>query len=220
MLPPSAVRRYAQTGPNNWPAQLQICGDPPGSSNCAKAQYNARCDRTLRLHFSSLLLLMLMRSEQRSRLLAWCSLPRTGPPGTLPCLLAMLSQRTFPGAHLCDLRWRGIHGWVHAPGVGRPGHAVVHLVGCPNTYRLSTQRHSCACIVIGCVCGPLTPMPLESCLHPTYHSVVSFTLAHESCLPGTHPKLQPHTTFLSTTRGSRRRTSPTDVRGLSEWNGA
>ena len=33
-------RRYAQTGPNNWPAQLQICGDPPGSSNCASTSYD------------------------------------------------------------------------------------------------------------------------------------------------------------------------------------
>jgi len=33
--------RYAQTGPNNWPAQLQICGNPPGSSNCGSTTYNA-----------------------------------------------------------------------------------------------------------------------------------------------------------------------------------
>ena len=32
---------YAETAPENWPAQLQICGDPPGSSNCANTRYNA-----------------------------------------------------------------------------------------------------------------------------------------------------------------------------------
>ena len=33
--------KYAQTGPNNWPAQLLICGSPPGSSYCTRAAYNS-----------------------------------------------------------------------------------------------------------------------------------------------------------------------------------
>jgi len=33
--------RYAQDGPDNWPAQVIICGDPPGSSSCGSAVYNA-----------------------------------------------------------------------------------------------------------------------------------------------------------------------------------
>ncbi|PRW33060.1 hypothetical protein C2E21_7981 [Chlorella sorokiniana] len=33
--------RYAQTSDESWPAQVQICGDPPGSSNCAKTKYNS-----------------------------------------------------------------------------------------------------------------------------------------------------------------------------------
>ena len=33
--------KYAQVGANNWPAQLIICGDPPGASSCAGAVYNS-----------------------------------------------------------------------------------------------------------------------------------------------------------------------------------
>lgn len=33
--------KYAMMGDWNWPAQLLICGDPPGSSSCSSASYNA-----------------------------------------------------------------------------------------------------------------------------------------------------------------------------------
>jgi hypothetical protein len=33
--------KYAQVGANNWPAQLIICGDPPGASSCAGAVYSS-----------------------------------------------------------------------------------------------------------------------------------------------------------------------------------
>ncbi len=38
---PHLFYRYAQTGTEDWPAQVQICGDPPGSSNCAKTKYSS-----------------------------------------------------------------------------------------------------------------------------------------------------------------------------------
>ena len=31
---------YAQLGTNNWPAQLQICGNPPGAGQCTGNPYN------------------------------------------------------------------------------------------------------------------------------------------------------------------------------------
>ena len=32
--------QYAQIGTNNWPAQLQTCGNPPGSGVCSSIAYN------------------------------------------------------------------------------------------------------------------------------------------------------------------------------------
>ena len=32
---------YAQLGVDNWPAQLQLCGSPPGNGTCQAVKYNA-----------------------------------------------------------------------------------------------------------------------------------------------------------------------------------